>query len=99
MLIEAVERAFYTTNHCNQMIADNITAQGISTTLSQVEEIRLKNDWRQRANNEDQLPKMRAVTLTLTKQALHEGMVRCYGRRLLRPEARQPMAILGAQRA
>jgi hypothetical protein len=31
-LIEAVERAFHTTNHSDQVIADNITAQGISTT-------------------------------------------------------------------
>ena len=94
-----VELAIPTTNHSDQMIADNITAQGISTTLNQVGEIRLKNDWRRQANNEDQLPEMRAVTFTLTKQTLHEGIVRCYGRGLLRPEARQPMAILDAQRA
>jgi DNA-directed RNA polymerase specialized sigma54-like protein len=37
MLIEAVEREFHTTNHSDQMIADNITAQGISTTRNQVE--------------------------------------------------------------
>jgi len=83
-LIEAVERAFHTTNHSDQMIADNITAQGIPTTRNQVEEIRLKNGWRRRANNEDQLAEMRAETFALTKQALHEGVVRCYGRGLLR---------------
>jgi hypothetical protein len=38
VLIKAVERAFHTTNHSDQMIADNITAQGISTTRNQVEE-------------------------------------------------------------
>jgi hypothetical protein len=46
------------------MIADNITAQGISTTRNQVEEIRLKNGWRRRANNEEQLAEMRALTFT-----------------------------------
>jgi hypothetical protein len=83
-LIEAVESAFHTTNHGDQTIADNITAQGIPTTRKQVEEIRLKNGWRRRANNEDQLAEMRAETFALTKQALHEGVVRCYGRGLLR---------------
>ena len=65
MLIEAVERAFHTTNHSDQMIADNITAQGISTTRNQVEEIRLKDGWRRRANNEEQLAEMRALTFTM----------------------------------
>jgi hypothetical protein len=64
MLIEAVERAFHIINHSDQMIADNITAQGISTTRNQVEEIRLKNGWRRRANNEEQLAEMRALTFT-----------------------------------
>ena len=30
------------------------------------------------------MAEMRAVTFTLTKQALYEGVVRCYGRGLLR---------------
>ena len=52
-LIEAVESTFHITNHSDQTIADNITAQGIPTTRNQVEEICLKNGWRRRANNED----------------------------------------------
>jgi hypothetical protein len=42
-LIEAVEIAFHTTNHNNQMIADNASTQGIPTTRNQVEEIRLRH--------------------------------------------------------
>jgi hypothetical protein len=66
-LIEAVEIAFYTTNHNDQTIADNINAQGIPTTRNQVEKIRLRHGWRRRANNDDQLAKIRAVIFALTK--------------------------------
>jgi hypothetical protein len=82
-LIEAVESTFHTTNHSEQTIADNTTAQVSPQTRNQVEEIRLKNGWWRRANNEDQLAEVRAETFALTKQALHEGVVRCYGRGLL----------------
>jgi hypothetical protein len=83
-LIEAVDIAFHTTNHDDQTITDNINAQGIPTTRNQVEEIRLRHGWRRRANNDDQLAEIRAVTFALTKQALQEEVVRCYGRGLLR---------------
>jgi hypothetical protein len=66
-LIEAVETAFHTTNYSDQTIADNITASGLYTTRNQVEEIRLKNGWRRRANDKDQLVKIKAVTFALTK--------------------------------
>jgi hypothetical protein len=52
-LIEAVEIAFYTTNHNDQTIIDNVNAQGIPITCNQVEEMRLRHDWRRRANNDD----------------------------------------------
>ena len=80
-LIEAVETAFHTTDHNDQTIADNITATGLSTTRSQIKEIRLSHGWRRRA---DQAAEMRAETFALIKQSLHEGVVRCYGRGLLR---------------
>ena len=39
-LIEAAETAFYTIDHGDQMIANNITATGLSTTHNQIKEIR-----------------------------------------------------------
>src|SRR5436305_5843405 len=83
-LIDAVETAFHTTDHSDQTIADNITATGLSTTHNQIKEIRLSHGWRRRADNDDQLAEMRVETFALIKQALHDGVVRCYGRGLLR---------------
>ena len=38
-LISAIETAFHTTQHDDQMIAQNITTSGIPTTQNQVKEI------------------------------------------------------------
>jgi hypothetical protein len=75
-LIEAVESVFHTTNHGDRTIADSVAAQGIPTTCNQVGEIRLKNGWRRRANNEDQLAEMRAETFALTKHPLASRSLR-----------------------
>ena len=42
-LIETIEIVFYTTNHSDQIITDNITTSGLYTTCNQVEEIRLRH--------------------------------------------------------
>jgi hypothetical protein len=83
-LIEAIKIAFHTTNHNDQTITDNITTQGIPTTRNQVERIRLKHSWQRRANNDDQLAEVKAHTFFLIRKALEEGVVRYYGRGLLK---------------
>jgi len=83
-LVSAIDTAFHTTDHNDQMIADNITASGVTTTHTQVKKIRLAHGWRRRADNEEQLAEMRAETFALVKTALHQCVVRCYGRGLLR---------------
>jgi hypothetical protein len=57
---------------------------GLYTTRNQVEEIRLKNGWRRRANDKDLLAEIKAMTFALTKQALLKEVVRYYNRGLLR---------------
>jgi hypothetical protein len=44
-LLAAIEQEFFTTHHDDQAIADAITAQGLSTTRNQVEEVRLAHGW------------------------------------------------------
>jgi hypothetical protein len=83
-LVSAVDAAFHTSQHNDQTIANTLSATGLATTQRQVKRIRLANGWRRRANNDDQLAEMRAQTFALTKEALQEGVVRCYGRGLLR---------------
>jgi hypothetical protein len=83
-LVAAIDTAFHTTSHNDLTIAENITSQGIPTTRNQVEEIRLTHGWRRRANNDDQLAEARALTFSLIKKALKEGVVRCYGRGLFK---------------
>jgi|SRR6266516_4645582 len=83
-LVSAVETAFHTTHHNDETIARNITAQGVSTTQSQVKKVRLAHGWRRRANNDDQLATARAETFALVEQALQQGEARCYGRGLFR---------------
>src|SRR6266516_1896513 len=83
-LVSAVDTAFHTSQHSDQTIANNLSTAGLATTQRQVKRVRLANGWRRRANNDDQLAEMRAETFALVKQALHEGVVRCYGRGLLR---------------
>ena len=53
-LVAAIEAAFYTTQHNDDTIADNIIAQGIYTTAAQVKKIHLINRSRRRALHEDQ---------------------------------------------
>ena len=83
-LVAEVDSAFHTTHHDDQTIADNIAASGIPTTHRQVKRIRLTQGWRRRGNTDDQLADSRAKTFALVKSALHQGVVRCYGRGLLR---------------
>jgi hypothetical protein len=83
-LINAINTAFHTTNWDDNTIAESISADGISTTHNQVKEIRLAHNWRRRANNEVQLADARAQTFHLIKDTLNQGVVRCYGRGLLR---------------
>jgi hypothetical protein len=84
-LVSAIETAFHTTQHDDEIIARNVTAQGIPTTRNQVkEEIRLANNWRRRGNNDAQLANARSETFALVALALQQGEVRCCGRRLLR---------------
>ena len=83
-LVTEVDSAFHTTHHDDQMVADNITASGIPTTQRQVKRIRLAHGWRRRGDTDDQLADSRAETFSLVKSALHQGVVRCYGRGLLR---------------
>jgi hypothetical protein len=83
-LISAIDTAFHTTCHSDQTIADNITAQEIPTTMNQVKDIRLVHGWRRRGNNPEQLAISRAETFSLVEEALQQGVVRCYGRGLLR---------------
>jgi hypothetical protein len=37
-LVSAIDMAYHTTNHSDNTIAENITAQGIPTTMNQVKE-------------------------------------------------------------
>jgi hypothetical protein len=83
-LVSAIETAFHTTQHDDEAIARNVTAQGIPTTRNQVKEIRLANNWRRRGNDDAQLANARSETFALVAQALQQGEVRCCGRRLLR---------------
>jgi hypothetical protein len=83
-LVSAVDTAFHTSQHSNQTIANNPNTAGLATTQRQIKRIRLANSWRRRANNNNQLAKIRAEIFTLTKQALHEKVVRYYNRGLLR---------------
>jgi hypothetical protein len=83
-LMSAIDAAFHTTNHTDETIAANITAQGIPTTANQVQVVRLANGWRRRANDDDQLAQSRSETFAMVDQALKQGEVRCYGRGLLR---------------
>jgi hypothetical protein len=83
-LVSAVDTAFHTTQHDDQAIADNITAQGLPTTHRQVKTIRLAHGWLRRADNDEQLAILRAETFSLVQEALQQGVVRCYGRGLLR---------------
>jgi len=81
-LIAAVEQEFFTTHHDDQTIADAITAQGLSTTRNQVEEIRLSQGWRRRHRG-NAVAEARAETFARVQAALQEGACRCYGRRFL----------------
>ena len=84
LLVAAVDTAFHTSQHSDQTIANNLTATGLTTIYRQIKRVRLANRWRRRANNDNQLAEKRAETFALTKQALHKGVVRCYGRGLLK---------------
>jgi hypothetical protein len=84
-LVSAVSTAFHTTLHDDQTIADNITASGTSTTHRQVKRIRLAQGLRRRRDGNDQL---RTRSFGLVESALHQGVVRCYGRELLRTHLR-----------
>lgn len=83
-LVTEVDSAFHTTHHDDHTIADNITTSGIHTTHRQVKRIRLAHGWRRRGDTDDQLADSRAETFALIKSALYQGVVRCYGRELLR---------------
>jgi hypothetical protein len=83
-LVSEVDSAFHTTAHDDETIAANVTALGIPTTHRQVKRIRLAHGWRRRSDTDDQLAESRAKTFALVKAALHQGVVRCYGRGLLR---------------
>jgi hypothetical protein len=83
-LVSAIDAAFHTTYHNDQTIADNIASQGITTTRNQVEEVRLAHGWRRRGGNDGQLAISRAETFSFVEEALQQGVVRCYGRGLLR---------------
>jgi hypothetical protein len=83
-LVSEIDMAYHTTHHSDRTIADNITARGIPTTMNQVKEIRLAHGWRRRGNNDEQLATSREETFSLVREALRQGAVRCYGRRLLR---------------
>jgi hypothetical protein len=64
-LVSAIETAFYTTQHDDETIAYNITAQGTPTTRNQVKEVRLANNWRRRGNDETQIADSRSETFRL----------------------------------
>ena len=83
-LVSAIEAAFHTTQHDDETIARNITAQGIPTTRNQVKEVRLVNGWRRRSNDDEQAANSRSETFALVAQALEHGEARCYGRGLMR---------------
>lgn len=83
-LISAINVIFHATQHDDEIIARDITSQGIHTTSNQVKEIRLAHGWRRRAYNDEQLAKNRAETFTLVRQALQQGECRYYGRGLLK---------------
>src|ERR1700735_3273357 len=78
-LISQIDTAYHTTCHSDQAIADNISGSGTPTTRNQVKRIRLDHGWRRRGDNDDQLAALRAETFSLVKQALQQGVVRCYG--------------------
>lgn len=83
-LVSAIEAAFHTTYHDDGEIAANITAQGLPTTRNQVKEIRLAHNWRRLNQTDAQLAEQRSTTFGLVEQALQQGVVRCYGRGLMR---------------
>lgn len=69
-LVSAIETAFHPTQHDDETIARNVTAQGIPTTRNQVREIRLANNWRRRGNDDAQIANARSETFALVAQAL-----------------------------
>src|SRR3954470_13676127 len=81
-LLAAIEQEFFTTHHDDQTFADTITAQGLSTTRNQVEEVRLTQGWRRRHRG-DAVAEARAETFARVQTALQEGTCRCYGRGFL----------------
>lgn len=83
-LISAIEVAFHTIQHNDEIIAQNVTSQGISTTCNQVKEICLAHGWRRHAHDEVQLAQDRATMFDLVEQALQQGKCRFFGRELLR---------------
>lgn len=82
--ILAIEAAFYTTQHNDETIAQNVTSQSIPTTCNQVKQIRLAHDWRQRAHDEVQLAEDQTKTFDLVEQVLQQGECCFFGRELLR---------------
>lgn len=82
-LINAIQAAFHTTRHNDETIANNLQAQRFDTTTNQVREIRIAQNLRRRNDDESKLAEMRALTFLLVQQALHNGLVCCYGRGLL----------------
>lgn len=83
-LIDAIKSAFDTTQHNDEAIADNLKAQGFDTSTNQVREIRISHNLRRRNDDELVLAAARTQIFSLVQQALHNGLVRCYGRGLLR---------------
>ena len=83
-LISAIETAFHTTHHDDEMIAQIITTQGILTTPNQVKEVRLAHNWRRRAHDQHQATQHRTRTFILVEQALQLEECRGYGRELMK---------------
>jgi hypothetical protein len=80
--LAAIDLEYHNTHHDDRAIAEAIVAQGIYTTQRQVKRLRLANNWLYR-HNTDSVAANRTETFALTRQALDEGTIRCYGRGLL----------------
>jgi hypothetical protein len=79
-LIAEIECAFNTTFDNDETIAQKLNSRGLQTTPNQVKEIRLKNNWRRRAANAEQMNIHRTETFARVEALLKEGSIRQSGR-------------------
>ena len=81
--IEAVRISFFSSFSTDIEIAEDLQDMGFRISVWQVKAVRLEHGWKRKANTLEELQKQWDECVKALQEALAEGTIRGYGRRLL----------------